>query len=61
VLGMLKVLVVLVVLEELVVFVGCIIERVKSQNFLWGKISESKKKKVVKNKKVNFPQMQPII
>jgi hypothetical protein len=50
VLEMLEVLVLLVVLEKLVVFVGGIIERVKSQKFLWGKISESKKKNVVQNK-----------
>ena len=36
VLGMLEVLVVLVVLKELVVFVGGIFERVKSQNFFGG-------------------------
>ena len=41
---MLEVLVVLVVLKELVVFVGGIFERVKSPNFFWGKIIESKKK-----------------
>ena len=41
VLGMLEVL---VVLKELVVFVGGIFERVKSPNFFWGKIIESKKK-----------------
>ena len=35
---------VLVVLKELVVFVGGIFERVKSPNFFWGKIIESKKK-----------------
>ena len=44
VLGMLEVLVVLVVLKELVVFVGGIFESVKSPNFYWGKIIESKKK-----------------
>ena len=44
VLGMLEVLVVLVVLKELVVFVGGIFERVESTNFYWGKIIESKKK-----------------
>jgi hypothetical protein len=35
VLGMLEVLVVLVVLKELMVFVGGIFERVKSPNFFW--------------------------
>ena len=44
VLGMLEVLVVLVVLNELVVFVRGKFERVKSQNFFLGKIIESKKK-----------------
>ena len=44
VLGMLEVLVVLVVLKELVVFVRGKFERVKSPNFFWGKIIESKKK-----------------
>ena len=44
VLGMLEVLVVLVVLEELVVFVGGIFERVKSPNFFFEKIKESIKK-----------------
>ena len=44
VLGMLKALEVLVVLDKLVVFVGEIFERVKSPNFFWGKIIESKKK-----------------
>ena len=44
VLGMLEVLVVLVVLKELVVFVRGKFETVKSQNFFWGKIIESKKK-----------------
>ena len=34
----------LVVLKELVVFVRGKFERVKSLNFLWGKIIESKKK-----------------
>ena len=41
VLGMLEVL---VVLKELVVFVRGKFERVKSLNFFWGKIIESKKK-----------------
>ena len=41
VLGMLEVL---VVLKELVVFVRGKFERVKSPNFFWGKIIESKKK-----------------
>jgi hypothetical protein len=36
----------LVVLKELMVFVGVIFERVKSPNFFWGKIIESKKKTV---------------
>ena len=40
----LEVLVVLVVLKELVVFVRGKFERVKSLNFFWGKIIESKKK-----------------
>ena len=40
VLGMLEVL---VVLKEMVVFVGDIFERVKSPNFFWGEIIESKK------------------
>ena len=44
VLGMLEVLVVLVVLKELVVFIGGIFERVKSPCFFGGKIIESKKK-----------------
>ena len=47
VLGMqevLVVLVVLVVLKELVVFVRGQFETVKSPNFFWGKIIESKKK-----------------
>ena len=44
VLGMLEVLVVLVVLKELVVFVGGIFGRVKSPNFFCGKIIESTKK-----------------
>ena len=43
VLEMLGMLVVLVVLEELVVLVGEIFERVKSPNFFLGKIIESKK------------------
>ena len=43
-LAMLEVLVMLVVLKELVVFVGGIFERVKSLNFFWGKIIEPKKK-----------------
>ena len=43
VLGMLEVLVVLVVLKELMVFVGGIFEKVKSPNFFWWKIIESKK------------------
>ena len=38
VLVMLEVLVVLMVLKELVVFVGGIFERVKSQNFFGGKL-----------------------
>ena len=41
-LGMLEVMVVLVVLKELIVFVGGIFERVKSQNSFLGKIIESK-------------------
>ena len=41
VLGMLEVL---VVLKELVVFVRGKFEKVKSPNFFWGKIIESKKK-----------------
>ena len=41
---MLGMLVVLVVLEELVVFVGGISERVKSPNFFFEIIKESKKK-----------------
>ena len=44
VLGMIEVLVVLLVLKELIVFVGGIFERVKSPNFFLGKIIESKKK-----------------
>ena len=54
VLGMLEVLVVLVVLKELVVFVRGKFERVKSPNFFWGKIIESKKKSfgAQKNKKI---------
>ena len=44
VLGMLEVLVVLVVLDELVVFVGGIFEEIKSANFFLDKIIESKKK-----------------
>ena len=43
VLGMLEVLVVLVVLEDLVVFVGGIFERVKSSKKKLEKIIESKK------------------
>ena len=43
---MLKVLVVLVVLEELVVFVGGIFERVKSPIFFLEQLIESKKKTV---------------
>ena len=44
VLGMLEVLVVLVVLKELMMFVGGIFVRVKSPNFFRGEILESKKK-----------------
>ena len=44
VLGMQEVLVVLVVLKELVVFVRGKFETVKSPNFFWEKIVESKKK-----------------
>ena len=44
VLGTMEVLVVLMVLEELVVFVGGIFERVKSLTFFLEKIIESKKK-----------------
>ena len=40
----LEMLEVLVVLKELVVFVRGKFERVKSPNFFWGKIIESKKK-----------------
>ena len=43
-LGMLEVLVVLLVLKERLVFGGGIFGRVKSQNFVWGKIIESKRK-----------------
>ena len=43
-LGILEVLVVLAVLKKLMVFVGGIFERIKSPNFFWGKIIESKKK-----------------
>ena len=43
VLGVLEVLLLLVVLKELVMFVGGSFERVKSPNFM-GKILESKKK-----------------
>ena len=51
VLGMQEVLVVLVVLKELVVFVRDKFERVKSLNFFFGKIIESKKK-IVGAKKI---------
>ena len=44
VLGMMEVLVMLVVLEDLVVFVGGIFERFKSPNLFLEKIMESKKK-----------------
>ena len=44
VLGMLEVLVVLLVLKELMVFVGGIFEKDKSLNLFWWKIIESKKK-----------------
>ena len=54
VLGMLEVLVVLVVLKELMVFVGGIFERVKSPNFFWGKIIESKKKILGANKNLKI-------
>ena len=47
VLGMLEVL---VVLNELVVFVGGIFETVKSPNFFCGKIIEYKKKLLVQKK-----------
>ena len=50
VLGMLEVLVVLVVLKELVVFIGGIFERVKSPCFFWGEIIESKKKLLAQKK-----------
>ena len=43
VLRMLEVMVVLLVLKELIVFVGGIFERVKSQNSFLGEIIESKK------------------
>ena len=60
VLGMLEVL---VVLKGLVVFVRGKFERVKSPNFFWGKIIESKKKvfglktnlKILKTKVKNPP------
>ena len=55
VLGMLEVLVVLVVLKELVVFVRGKFERVKSPNFFWEKIIESKKKIFVCQKKSKNP------
>ena len=42
---------VLMVLTDLVVFVGGIFERVKSPNFLWGEIIESQKKKWRKRSK----------
>ena len=49
VLGMLEVL---VVLKDLVVFVGGIFERIKSLIFYWGEIIESEKKIVGAKRKI---------
>ena len=43
---------VLVVIKEMVVFIGGIFERIKSPNFFGGKIIESKKKIIGAKKKI---------
>ena len=60
-LGILEVLVVLVVLKELMVFLGGIFERVKSPNFFGGKITESKKKIVGAKKDLKILMTTSII
>ena len=52
---MLVVLVVLMVLEELVVFLGGIFENVISTNFFWTKFIESERKKMLAQKKSKNP------